>query len=241
MRLIVQYTKDDTIKYISHLDLVRTIQRALRRGNIPITYTQGFNPHPKLAFAAPLSVGITSQGEYMDVSLEEPMNPHDFCCKMNKVLPKGIEFLKAVETEHNTPSLMSLVERAEYDIHIFKPNPEIERHLENFINQREIIAEKHGKKGSKLLDIKEMIHRFQVKEVNSQEAIINVILSAGSEKSLNPELLLNTIFAFMGIENWESIQYKIHRRNLFIHQNGQWVTPLALGKGEARVEQADHC
>jgi len=69
-KLLIKYTKEDRLKFISHLELIRVIERALRRGNIPLKFSEGFNPHPKISFAAPLSVGVSSQGEYMTVEVE---------------------------------------------------------------------------------------------------------------------------------------------------------------------------
>jgi radical SAM-linked protein len=69
MRLVIKYTKEERVKYISHLDFLRLVQRAIRRADIPVAYSQGFNPHPRLSFASALAVGVTSEGEYLDIYL----------------------------------------------------------------------------------------------------------------------------------------------------------------------------
>ena len=114
VRLIVRFSKEERVKYISHLDLMRTLQRALRRAEIPVAFSQGFNPHPRLSFASALAVGMTSEGEYMDILLEQDLVPDEFCNRMNKVLPLGIRMLEAIKVSNKIPSLMSIVERADY-------------------------------------------------------------------------------------------------------------------------------
>jgi radical SAM-linked protein len=94
MRLFVRYAREERVKYISHLDLMRTFQRALRRAHIPVAYSTGFNPHPRLAFASALAVGVTSSDEYMDTILEEPMVPGEFVARMNSVMPRDCRFWK---------------------------------------------------------------------------------------------------------------------------------------------------
>ena len=78
MRLVVKYTKGEKVKYISHLDFMRLVQRALRRAEIPVAYSKGFNPHPRLSFASALAVGTTSDGEYLDIILEKEMDPKPY-------------------------------------------------------------------------------------------------------------------------------------------------------------------
>ena len=102
MRIVVKYTIGEKVKYISHLDFMRAVQRALRRAEIPVAYSKGFNPHPRLSFASALAVGTTSEGEYLDIVLEREMDPQILCYRMNEKLPEGIRFLKCVVVDENT-------------------------------------------------------------------------------------------------------------------------------------------
>ena len=90
-------TKGEEVRFISHLDLARTIERAVRRARLPIAYSQGFSPRAKIAFGSALAVGVTSSGEYVDMELTSDIGPDDFLKILNENLPVGIRFEAAVE------------------------------------------------------------------------------------------------------------------------------------------------
>jgi radical SAM-linked protein len=94
-RIRIKYTKSEEVKFISHRDLMRTFQRAIRRAEIPISYSQGFNPHMKISWGQALKVGKTSSGEYAKLQLESFIRPQELMQKLNKQLPQGIEILEA--------------------------------------------------------------------------------------------------------------------------------------------------
>lgn len=239
MRLVIKYTKEERVKYISHLDLLRTIQRALRRAEIPVAFSKGFNPHPRLAFASALPVGVTSEGEYMDIILEIPMDPEKLCHKLNKALPAGIGVLKAVEIDERTPSLTSAIERASYRISILGKGLELQNKLEDFMVQSEIIVEKPGGKSQTRVNIRDMIHELKIINQGEDGIVIKAILSSGSKMNLKPELLVDSVFNFTGLEK-EELNVKIHRENLFIHRSDSWVTPLELKNGGDPLEKKDY-
>ena len=112
-RLRIVFAKGERIKYISHLDLVRTWERALRRAGIPLAYSHGFNPRPKMAFAAALPLGLTSRGEVMDLFLTHSLSPSDFARRLKPHLPPGLEILFVEEVALKSPSLQSQVRSAE--------------------------------------------------------------------------------------------------------------------------------
>ena len=115
VRYAIKFTKESHIKFISHLDLMRTIQRIIRRAGLPIQYSKGFNPHMDLSIAQPLSVGIYSSGEYMDIVLTEEIEELDIVNKLNKSAPSGIKVIKAVgipllPNTKKVPQAMALIE-----------------------------------------------------------------------------------------------------------------------------------
>ena len=115
MILRVKFTKESYLKYISHLDLMRLFQRTFRRGNIPIKYSEGFNPQPKFSIANPLALGIGSIEEYMDIDLYKKIAIEDFIERMNKELPEGIKIIDAKYIEDNR-SISSLISWSFYEI-----------------------------------------------------------------------------------------------------------------------------
>ncbi|WP_312701554.1 TIGR03936 family radical SAM-associated protein [Sedimentibacter sp.] len=117
MSLTVKYTKTGNLKYISHLDVLRFVQRAVKRAGINAKYSEGFNPHMKTSFGFPLSLGTESIGEYFDIDLNEDINPDVFVSRMNAVLPKEMQVLKAAYLE-DSRSLMAKSSYTEYLLNI---------------------------------------------------------------------------------------------------------------------------
>ena len=108
MILRIKFNKKNYLRYISHLDLMRLFQRSFNKANIPIKYSEGFNPHPKFSIGAPLSLGIESNEEYMDIDLEY-MAVDEFIERMNGVLPKDIQIIsgKYLEREESLNSIIA--------------------------------------------------------------------------------------------------------------------------------------
>ena len=117
-RFMLKFSKQGKLRWISHLDTVRTLQKAIRRAEIPIAYSQGFNPHPKLSIAIPLALGYLSQGEYLDLELAEEMVGSEVQARLNEVLPEGLTILGNRELSTKVPSLMSLAQVSEYHIRV---------------------------------------------------------------------------------------------------------------------------
>ena len=119
-RLRVTYRKADTLRYIAHLDLMRTWERSLRRARLPLAYTQGFTPHARIALGAPLPVGTVGERELLDVWLLPPVAPEEFVRRLAAVLPQGLTLLAAEEAAHELPSLQSQIRSATYEV-AFEP------------------------------------------------------------------------------------------------------------------------
>ncbi len=117
-RLRVKLSRGEEIKFISHLDIMRLWERALCRAQIPLAYSEGFSPHPRLSLAAPLPVGVTSEAEFMDVFVLKLVSPHWFATAVSQQLPPGIEILGVYQVALNMPSLQSRVRSAEYRVEV---------------------------------------------------------------------------------------------------------------------------
>ena len=116
LRLRVEFSKSGVLKYLSHLELVTAIFRAMRRAEIPMRYSQGFHPSPKVAFGPALGVGIAGIREYFDMEITPPFDIDYFILKMNSVLPEGLKIKDAVLISDKEPSLSSFISRYEYEI-----------------------------------------------------------------------------------------------------------------------------
>ena len=117
-RIRITFARSDDMKFITHLDMMRFWERALRRANIPIAYSEGFSPHAQISLAAPLAVGVTSEAELMDVYLAKPMTPRDLLRDLTKELPAGVTAVSAEEVGMALPALQADVRFAEYDVDV---------------------------------------------------------------------------------------------------------------------------
>jgi radical SAM-linked protein len=117
-RMRVTFATDETVKYVGHLDLARTWERAIRRARLPLAYTQGFNPQPRIQFAAALPVGFTSQAELVDIFLNEAIEPPAVVAALAGALPPGIRPLDAAPVPREAPSLQSQLSAARYVVQV---------------------------------------------------------------------------------------------------------------------------
>lgn len=119
-RLRIRFSRGEEIKFISHLDIIRLWERALRRAQIVLAYSAGFSPHPRISLAAPLAVGVTSEAELMDVFVARWVSPHWFASAVGRQAPPGIGILGVYPVALTMPSLQSLVRQAEYQVEVAK-------------------------------------------------------------------------------------------------------------------------
>jgi radical SAM-linked protein len=233
--LRVKFIRGEEVKYISHLDLMRVFERALRRSGIPVSYSQGFNPHPGMVFGLPLSVGVTSEAEYADFELDKAVAPDEFIKRLNDQLPKGLRLVDAKEKKIKT-NIMASVARASYDVLISCAGDtsldELRTKIEHLMRQPAIIVEKQTKRGKKDIDIRPMIHKIDVSKanvptggrfVNENLYRISMLLSAGSMSNLKPELMLTALSDMA--EKHIKIK-KIHRTGLLVEKEGKIIDPI---------------
>lgn len=143
-RIRIIFSKGEDIRYISHLDMMRLWKRALRRANVPLAYSQGFNPQPKISIAAPLPVGFTGEEEVMDIILERPVSLTGFAKSVKKELPPGISLKEVREVYMVLPSLQSQVRFAEYNVSPLD-DEEVESKIEELLAAEAIPRERRGK------------------------------------------------------------------------------------------------
>lgn len=183
-----EFTKKDGLKYISHLDLQRAVARIIKRSRIPIRYTEGFNPHPRMVFALPLSVGSESECELLDVyiSLDEPSyTPENFKKDIIPYLPKGLELVSAVVPEKPFTDIKSAVYKVSVDL---KTDSDVTQRI-NEILSSPIVVLKKSKAGDKEVDISPLIFGFET-EQKGKELLITLELSAAQNEYLNPEYVM---------------------------------------------------
>ncbi|MGE5329378.1 MAG: TIGR03936 family radical SAM-associated protein [Deltaproteobacteria bacterium] len=214
-RLRAKFSKGETVKYISHLDTLRTFERAIRRAGIPITHSQGFNPRPQMSFGLPLSVGVTSDSELVDLEMDEKIKPEEFKERMNSNMPEGFRIIEAGYID-SKESLMSSINVASYKvwtnfgIEISKDN--LRKNIDVFLKKDSIRVEKESKGKIKDIDIRADIFELALIDYNEKEGGFLMTLSAGSISNLKPELVIK---AFNAESKMELDILRIHRTALY--------------------------
>jgi radical SAM-linked protein len=122
-RIRITFARGPDLKYITHLDMMRFWERALRRANVPLAYSEGFSPHPQISLAAPLAVGTTSDAELMDVYLSAPMAPGDLIKAVMAKVPAGVSIVAAREVGMALPALQADVRFADYTVEVDLTTP----------------------------------------------------------------------------------------------------------------------
>ncbi len=186
------YEKTGMSKFISHLDTVRCITRAMKRAQVPIWYTEGFNPHAFLTFAMPLSLGFESYCETVDFRLTEDIDLVELTERLNNTLPVDIT-VKKIALPHMSPND---IRWAEYEIIFNNPDELLLNNAHSILSADEILVEKKGKQGrkkvAKEVNIKEHIRTYELKEKEGK-LILKTVLSSGTSVNINPMLLIGAL------------------------------------------------
>ena len=189
----IVFSKTGRAKYVSHLDLMRTMTRAVRRAQIPLWYTEGFNRHPYLTFAAPLSLGHEGLRETMDIRLEEDVPFDQLVTRMNEVLPEGMTVVSAAEAVDKVKELVS----AQYVVTLGCSAQVVQ----DALSQSELLVEKRTKKKTmKTIDIKPHFANAQVEAVGDTLCKMQVTLPCGSTENINPSLFVTALSGIIGQE-----------------------------------------
>ncbi len=197
--IICKYSKTGFLKYISHLDVLRFIQRSVKRAGINAKYSEGFNPHMKTSFGYPLSLGTESIGEYFELELNEKIDIDLFVKKMNSVMPKEMQIIKASISE-DTDSLMKRCKYAEYLVSIESDTID-ENELNGYFNEMLsegaiYIRQKKNKKNklvSKELNTKDLINYIKAEKINDNKINVMAVFKTLETGSMRVEELIKLI------------------------------------------------
>lgn len=204
----LKFSKTGMGKYISHLDLLRTFTRAIHRAELPVRYSQGFNPHQLITFSLPLALGVTSETEFVDIDFEEGTNPDDIMNALNKNLPPDIKILAVTIPECKANDIVS----ARYVIDITHCGIDGDK-VKEFFGQAKIPALKKTKKGEKEINLREFILEWSITDSNTDGIKLDVILSAGGSANIKPDIMVSKLCEYVGFSQFEG--YNIHRTEIF--------------------------
>ncbi|HEX7365098.1 MAG TPA: TIGR03936 family radical SAM-associated protein [Dehalococcoidia bacterium] len=188
-RLRLKFSRGEELKFLSHLDLMRLWERALRRAGIPLAYSEGFTPHPQIALAAPLLVGVTSEAELMDISLSRWISPQSFTAKIEKHLPRGITLIEVWPVGVNVPSLQSQVKFVDYKVEVVteKAPGDVEAELASFLSKKELPWHHHRDTGDRYYDLRALVDSLSLIDCRNAVCVLDMRLRCDEKGAGRPE------------------------------------------------------
>ena len=196
MRIQIKFTKQGALRYTGHLDLHRLWERAARRAELPLAYSQGFHPQPKMSIAAALPLGFSSRCEVLDMRLERDIPVDGLRDKLQATLPTGIQVLTIEQTDDRGPALQTQVLSAEYEVHLREEvdGSDLKRKVDSVMEAESIIRTRRGKE----YDLRPLILSLDC-DVQGEYPILHMLLAAKEGATGRPEEVLDTLgIAFEG-------------------------------------------
>lgn len=227
MKIRIKYAKTGVLRYIGHLDVMRYFQKALRRAGLDVAYSQGYSPHQLITFAAPLGLGVTSEGEYFDAEMNSVTTSADMVERLNATMADGMEIKDIVALKEGAKTAMAVVAGSDYLVNFREGYVEQVRFLQAvdaFYTQEHIEIIKVSKTKETLMDIKPFIYQMEV-----QDNRIYMLLSTGSVDNIKPELVMEAMCKFLQVE-YQKMAFQVHRLETYMrNEQGELVSLLEAG------------
>ncbi|MFQ6094006.1 MAG: TIGR03936 family radical SAM-associated protein, partial [bacterium] len=222
-RVRMRYAKGNEVRYLSHLDVVRVFERALRRAEVPISYSQGFHPHPKIAFGPPLALGMTSRAEYVDMQFEQPYS-QDTIAALDRALPRGFAILDAKPTFGKTPSLSSIITQAEYRVFFDRKFSleQIEEAVAKLLERSAVWVRREIKKVVKEVDIRP--HILDARVEDDPEGV-SLRLRLGTTETGHVKSS-EVVSQMLSLPQDEVAVFLTERTEQFVERGGHLMTPM---------------
>ena len=234
MKLRIKFAKYGALKFIGHLDVMRFFQKAIRRANVDIAYTGGFSPHQIMSFAAPLGVGLESEGEYMDIEVNSITTSQEMLNALNQQMVDGIRVLEVKLLPDNAGNAMASVAAASYSIRFrpgYEPSFNYAEALTSFYAQPEITVTKKTKRSEATFDMKPYIYECKMDQDGTS---IYLTVDASSSGNIKPSLVINALYQQNNAE-LDEIALLITRKETYMNisedENTRNLVPLSyIGK-----------
>jgi len=211
-RLRLKFGRGEELKFLSHLDLMRLWERALRRAELPLAYSEGFTPHPRISLAAPLSVGVTSQAELMDVFLSRWVSPHSLVAQAKRQLPDGLDLLEAWPVGLNVPSLQSQVRFAEYKVEVDtgEGTQEVQAAIRSLLSVKELPWHHFRDTGARYYDLRALVDFLWLIDCQDALCVLGMKLRCDARGTGRPEQVAKAL-------GFSQRPKSIHRTNLIVN------------------------
>lgn len=203
----LSFYKKGYAKFVSHLDLMRMFQRIFRIAGVDVTFSQGFNPHPKMSIAHPLPVGVTSDEEYLDIQVDSKPDYVNLVGKINSAMPRDIKIIRAWEPKDSMNELSVAV----YTVKLTLKDSfeDFETVINEFMQREDIVIEKKTKRGISDADIKPMIKSIELLSFGQAEVSLKLMLSTGEKANLKATSALEAMEKY--IKGFEILYSDINR------------------------------
>ena len=212
MKARIKFRKYGVLRFIGHLDVMRFFQKLMRRADIPIAFTGGYSPHMIMSFASPLGIGLTSDGEYLDIELTAPVDSQEAVKRMNEECVEGIEVLSIRQIpDEKKMTGMTILAGADYLVSVKEctlPENWKER-FSDFMGQKEIRVIKQTKRSEREVDICPLIYRW---EIRGESVFLQ--LAAGSAENLKPDLVMETFLSESAVPEG-AVSFAYHRLEMY--------------------------
>ena len=227
MKARIKWSKTGVLRFIGHLDVQRYFHKAMMRAQLPVSFSKGMSPHQMMSFAAPLGIGMTSEGEYVDVMFDETLPGKEMIARLNAVMNEGIQILDLKEIDEKEKNCMAVTAAADYLVTFRKGYYYTEAFLkrtEPFYFQETIPILKKTKRSEKEVDISPLIL-----EIREQGEGIFMKLVTGSSDNLKPQLVMEDFCNYLGYD-YNPMGFQYHRLETYLEQDGKLLPLGAVGR-----------
>ena len=228
MKVRIKFSKYSSMIFIGHLDMMRYFQKAIRRAELDITYSTGFSPHQIMSFAAPLGVGMYSNGEYMDIGMDSVTDAEDIKERLQAQMVEGVDILSVTILPETAGNAMASVAAAGYTVTFREgrgPHFDLAAAVERFLKKDEILITKETKKGSRKINLKEGIYELKAVDGNS----LYLLVDASSAGNIKPIQVVEALFAENGDPLPENA-LMVNREETYLRSDAGELLPLdAIG------------
>lgn len=202
MKLRIKFKKYGPVRFIGHLDVMRFFQKAIRRAQIDVAYTAGFSPHQVMTFAAPLGVGLTSNGEYMDIEVNSVTSSQDVLERLNAASVPGIEIVSVKALPEGTGNAMASVAAAAYTVGFreeLMPEIDLAAALPQFLAKEKIPITKETKRGTREIDLRQGIYSLEHKAGEHPPGMLAMLVDASSGGNIKPVQVVEALLRQLGM------------------------------------------
>lgn len=226
MKARIKWTKTGVLRYIGHLDVQRYFHKAVMRAQLPVSFTKGMSPHQMMSFAAPLGLGMTSEGEYVDVTFDWSYPGDEMLARLNEVMNEGISVTQFRQIDDKEKNCMSVTAAADYLVTFaegYYYTEAFTKRTEPFYFQETIPVLKKTKRSEKVVDISPMIL-----DIHEMGEGIFMKLVTGSAENLKPQLVMEAFCNYLGYE-YHPFAFHYHRLETYLEKDGQLMPLGAVG------------